>query len=505
MDDIHIETHLPEDQIEQWKAFIQSLSSHSEAYSAHFLTLKSCSFTPVDSSIRAEIEFNESGQQLTEWLQLKVTSGQEIPQFDLIHLVSELLKCCSDAQKDLQGLEVSPGMIFVLTDRKVRLAPFPVEGEAGRGLRDVLRLIASVKSDYEMTTLLDELVEKAEVCSYLELGLWFERNHLRISEKTISSLLKEIEEKRKLLSCAVCKGSLSSNREDYLLDDGRLCCSKDCYDRSDGLEPGEILADYRDPTCLGCGRQRMGAIYSFLCEMHCICGYQCSVKVMKDEDKRLLFGKSCPSCMIYEAKIDKTNSHRPFYDKIEELKGHFMRGDLDSPIELIVLLEQYRVSCLHSLEEGAPWPLCLQPRDLNYSVMLLRCCVCKENTLVPKWKPELMPFWPDAPFLQQCNWKIHAICSQACFEQLATECPVCPNATLVCKGRSTLEIVRRVPAVECKHVENYEETLPYMHCSHESCKNCLFASLDSRLTDTYECQICYTPVSKEAVMRELFS
>ena len=504
MDDIQIEAQLPEDQIEQWKAFILDLSSNPAAYSSHFLTLKSQSFTPMDSYVRAEIQFNEAGQQLTEWLHLKVTSGLEILAADIDRLVSNLLKCCSDAQKDLRGLEVTPGMIYVLAEMEVRLAPFPVEGEAGRGLRDVLRLIASVRTDYETSALLDELVQKAEVYSYPELGLWFMKKMMKATEKILSLLSKNLEESNKVLQCAVCHGSLTSDKG-YVLDDGRSCCSRQCFIRSYDSEPGEILADYRDPSCLGCERQRRDYIYSFLCGVHCICSYQCSVKVMKDEDKHLLFGTFCPLCMIYEAKIDKTNSHRPLYDKILELKGQFMQGDLDNPVELIVLLEQYRVSCLHSLEEGASWPLCLQPRDLNYSVMLLRCCVCKENTLVPKWKPQLMPFWPDPPFLQQCNWKIHAICSQTCFEQLGTECPVCPNATLVCKGRSTLEIVRRVPAVECKHAESYEETLPYMHCSHESCKKCLFASLDTRFKDTYECQICYTVVSKEAVMKELFS
>lgn len=504
MDDIQIETELPIDQFDQWKAFIQDLFSHPATYSSHFLTLKSYDFTVLDSAVRATIDFNESGQLLAQWLQLQLTSGREMPVEELVNLLEELLSRCAAAQKDLYGLKVTPRMIYVLVGKEIRIAPFPVEGEEGRGLRDVLRMLSSLKHRSRTTFFLDKFTEKVDESDYQQVYDLFTSTKSLLTN-SISLRSKRMERIHKALRCGVCHNLLPLDPE-WFLDDGSPCCSASCYHRRNDLEPGEILTDFTVPMCLGCGQQSTGhPLCLYLCEKHCICRFQCFREILIDEDRRMLLGCFCPSCMEYEAKLDKTNTHRPLYEKIEELKGQFMRRETDSLVELVALLEQYRVSCLHGLEEGQSWPLCVQPRDLSYSVLLLACCQCKQNTLVPKWRPSLMPLWPEAPFLLQCQWKVHAVCSQACFLQIASLCPVCPGAALVSRGRSTLEIVRRIPAIECKHNGFHEETLPYMHCSHESCKECLFANLDSRHIDTYECQVCYTEVNKETVMKELFS
>ena len=504
MDDIQIETHLPAVQFEQWKAFIQDLYSRPAAFSSHFLTLKTYNFTVLESVIRTAIEFNESGQLLTQWMQVKGTTGQTLPMDEMMNLLEELLSRCAAAQEDLRGLQVTPGMVYVLAGKEVRIAPFPVQGEEDRGLRDVLRLLACLKHDTKIALLLEQLVKWSEERNYQVLYSLFTGTKSFLKD-SISLRSKRMERSRKYINCAVCHNSLPTDSSWYL-DDGRRCCSASCFDRQFDMEPGEILADFEVPTCLGCGRESTGSpLCLFLCEKHCICRFQCYGEIQMDEDKRMLLGKFCPSCMEYEAKIDKTNTHRRLYDKIEEIKGQFMRREIDSLVNLLALLEQYRVSCLHGLGEEQAWPFCVQPRDLRYSVLLLACCQCKQNILVPKFRPSLMPLWPEPAFLLQCQWKVHAVCSQACFQQLDSLCPVCPGAALVNKGRSTLEIVRRIPAIECKHDAIIEETLPYLHCSHESCKKCLYANLESHFTETYECQVCYTQVSKETVMKELFS
>lgn len=494
MDEVHIEVQLPAAHISQWKDFISSLTSESPGASSHFLTIKSCAFTPLGEFIQASIDFHQSGVMMLDWLETESAHSVSLP--EMMRLIQELLRCCAAAVAVQPELRISPKMVYLVTGMQVRIAPFEGNRDEERDIRSILKRIAELTGSEDVIGIVETLIKFLDKPDAYQI-LYESSLRTRLRTEPIRRYSKRHPE---TMYCPVCQNPLPSDPE-LLPRDAPECCSNACYENA---EPGEILADPEAPTCLTCGQQSTRPIAIYQCMTHCVCRHQCVPVYAQNEDMRLLLDHICPVCMRFETKIDFNDTHRSLFERIETQKQKIVNGEMDDFIELRVMFDTYVNLCAHDLEESASWPLCIQAREVVSTGLLLRCCVCSRNILVPKWPPQIAHLWPEAPFLLQCQWKTHGVCSQACLSQISRICPVCPNSKIATKERSTLDIIRRIPTIGCRHHTGAYDTQPYLSCSHEFCVNCLLREIDSPVVTTFTCPVCYTTVRKEVVMKALF-
>lgn len=277
-------------------------------------------------------------------------------------------------------------------------------------------------------------------------------------------------------------------------------------------EPSEEI--YADGNCLFCGKPTNKFILS--CTVHRFCRFRCRRQYLQSLPiGHLEFFNNCMECVAYEEKLTINNPHlHGLVARIAEMKSSLHEGSEHIAVSLKLALEQLWSMVELKEQEDHVWPAILVPRYIHQRCYLMRCCVCNKNVLVPRWRPEELAQFSEAPFLVMCEWRTHAICSVRCWELLkqSRRCSVCSNSQLNlalvehCPENShpTLEAVKRIPGNECSH-SSRRDTLPYLSCSHEVCIDCLTYQLFEMNRMEYECKLCFALTDADILRKAVFS
>ena len=482
------------------KNYYEGLSAYFTSNpSSSFLTPEHCTFDQDGEAFLFNAQFTETAQCLAEMFSPKGGNwGFEA----VLDLIDSLLTALSSAEVLVPDYSFPINAVYLTSQGTVKLCPFldlkeTVERHAA--LRDIFRQKDAVWTG-ENASLAEEIVKKVKELRYEEVVLWLRGVRKERKPQLVGKLNKSIEkypnwkesEVKDLLTiqnltvkcefdpkCSLCRDLEAVQR----FPCGHFAClhCQSTYSSCPKCQMSQSSA-LEELKCMECRGDLPDTALLLACKVHGFCNEVCRTKHISQYFPSSTFDPIiCLSCNRLEEKLIARSTESNGQSRLEiisELKER-CRASQGSAFEVCVALadaiaELVCVS-LVPVYTTAQWPLCLSHRLLLEKCYLLRCCFCEKNVFVHRRNNEEMQKWGDRAFLIKCDFKLHAVCSQACFRKGV--CPTCPDSLikdqlLASKEHPTIEALRRSAGVACRHAE-VRRTLPLYACSHELCAECI--------------------------------
>lgn len=468
-----------------------------------FLTPELCAIEPSGEAFLFKAQFTESAQSLSELLTQKDGNwGFEA----VLDLIDSVLAVLSSTETILPGYFFPIDAVYWTSEGAVKLCPFLDLKEAAErhsAISDIVRQKEAIWSR-ENASLAEEIVEKVKELKYEEVTEWLRGIREERKPQLVEKLNKTIEkypnwqesEVKDLLTmqnltvkcdftckCSLCEDFAAVQR----FPCGHFTCTH-CQRRSSSCPKCSVLSPrpgksaLKELECVECGADLPRTALLSGCNVHGFCSEVCLTKhTSKYFPYSTWIPAICLSCNRFEEMMvasDAVPNGQSILETISELKER-CRASQGSEFEVCVVLADSiaELGCITSkpVYSTPQWPLCLSHRLLSETCYLLRCCFCHKNVFVHRRNNEEMRKWGDRPFLIKCDFKLHAVCSKACFSRGV--CPICENSRihdwlLEGKEHPTVEALRRSASVACSHPE-FRRTLPLYACSHELCEECI--------------------------------
>lgn len=469
-----------------------------------FLTPEHYAIDPSGEAFLFNVQFTEIAQSLAQLLTRKDGNWGFEAVLDLIDSVLGVLNC---AETLLPGYFFPIDAVYLTSEGMVKLCPFLDLKETAERHSAIIEIFRQKEEilTRENASLAQEVVEKVKELKYEEVALWLRRVREERKPQLVEKLNKLIEkypnwqesEVKDLLTlqnltvkcnfdlkCSLCQDFPAVQR----FPCGHFTCIH-CH-RSDNSCPKCSVPSPRlgqssaleELKCVECGADLPRTASLLGCNVHGFCNEVCQTKHISHYFPHSSWIPAiCLSCNRFEEKViasDAVPNGLSILKSISDLKEK-CRASQGREFEVCVELADSVVELLFMSSKPvystAQWPLCLSHRLLSEMCYLLRCCFCQKNVFVHRRNNEEMRKWGDRPFLIKCDFKLHAVCSQACF--VKGVCPICSNSRihdwlLQGKEHPTIEALRRSASVACRHPET-RRTMPLYSCSHELCEECI--------------------------------
>lgn len=502
---VRIQLHVPN--LEGKKYYEDLATCEAIQQNPVFLQIEHCSFDPFEEGFLMNVQFKEIAKSLAE---IVLGTGETVGFEATLDLIEAVLAALSSVEATLPDYSFPSKAIYQTCEGSIKLCPFLELAEAparNSALKDISTR-KGLKVTSEMRNLAAEIVEKAAEMRYEEVGVWVRMARKKRKPELVENLNNLIEKyphvKERMVkdlltmqgliahvefdqNCSICREQSAAFR----FPCGHFACIQ-CQTSNSACpkcpigrrkpqkaKASEALDPVQELKCMECGNDLPSDPRLFSCKAHGFCSGNCMRTYISKYFPHDSWFPVCLFCNRYEEAAiahELIPNGESLVARLADLKKRCLASKGEDFAVCVALADAAsELGCMsNSLVQTSPqWPLCLSHLLLLYSCYALRCCYCQNNTFVHKRNANEMGRWGDRPFLIKCDFKLHAVCSNACFRKGA--CPICPGSRihdwlLEGKEHKTIEALRRSAGIACFHDR---VTTPLRGCSHELCDECI--------------------------------